>query len=339
MENRSEALYSTREFGRSLRRARHITGITQEQLADRIGVTKSYVSKLENGEMIPSSRAFEQIGTKLGDAWPGGYKCEIPSFPSDAQDTSTTTAQAEQLGFDLREEDDWVRDLLPVQTEIDLGPPPVFHWDIPQTITELSYLTHNFFRYYGKFPPTIPRRLLRDFRPPQGTWVLDNFSGSGTTLVEARCEEVPSIGVDVSPIATLAARVKTTHIDLARVAEHFNRILKILPQTDGAADRALLPPSKELDKWFEPRAAEQLLSLKRTILGLDSGPEKDFLSCAFFAIIRRVSVAYDGEVRPHVNPDKRRRDVFAAFEKKVADMMVRMARFQKESSPRTLPWC
>lgn len=238
------------------------------------------------------------------------------------------------MSFDLQETHDWVQGLLPIQTEVESGPPPVFHWDIPQTIGELSYLTHNFFRYYGKFPPTIPRRLLRDYRPPRGTWVLDNFSGSGTTLVEAKCEKVPSVGVDVSPLATLAARVKTTHVDVNILRNRFDEVLKALSSGE-ALDRTLSPSQKELDKWFNPEAAEQLLRLKQAVMGLEAGPERDFLTCAFFAIVRRVSVAYDGEVRPHVNPDKKQRDVLAAFRKKVADMMGRMARFQKESSSET----
>lgn len=289
---------------------------------------------------MPSSRVFRQLEKKLGDAWPGGYDRMLPSLPAAPLHTDVkgeTLARADQLTFDLEGANDWVENLLPVQTEIEPGPPPVSHWDIPQTIGELSYLTHNFFRYYGKFPPTIPRRLLRDYSPPRGTWVLDNFSGSGTTLVEAKCEGVPSVGVDVSPLATLAARVKTTHVDPDILGRIFNELLQGLPgeAADVAPDRTLLPPQKELDKWFKPGATEQLLRLKQAVMGLDAGPERDFLSCAFFAIVRRVSVAYDGEVRPHVNPDKKQRDVFVAFRKKVTDMMGRMARFQKESSSET----
>lgn len=323
---KSDNAYSTRDFGRSLRRARHLVGVTQEQLADRIGVTKSYVSKLENGEMVPSPRTFRQIGVRLGEAWPGRYGDSSPSLISNAQADAVADSRADQLEFDLHTGEDWVRDLLPIETRLESGPPPVFHWGIPQTISELSYLTHNFFRYYGKFPPTIPRRLLRDLRPPEGTWVLDNFSGSGTTLVEARCEGVPAIGVDVSPLATLVSRVKTTHVDLSLVGELLGSV-STAPSIGTVG--TTVPPSKELDKWFQPRAAQELLKLKRSILALEPGPEKDFLSCAFFAIIRRVSVAYDGEVRPHVNPDKKPRDVLAVFKKKVADMMTRMARFQR----------
>lgn len=34
-------------------------------------------------------------------------------------------------------------------------------WEIDQTISQLAYLTHDFFRYYGKFPPTIVSYLIK----------------------------------------------------------------------------------------------------------------------------------------------------------------------------------
>jgi len=309
------------DYGRSLRIARQGKGLTQEELATRFGVTKSYVSKIEMGAVIPSQRFYDQAQAELAGSLSALPKPEFVREP----DTSPY-----QLGFDLSDRNDWIRNLLPIQTKVSSGPPEVFRWDIPQTIKELSYLTHNFFRYYGKFPPTIPRRLLRDFRPPEGTWVLDNFSGSGTTLVEAKCEGHPSIGVDISPLATLAARVKTVHMDLPRLQETYESLIEKFEHQ--SVDESLFPPVRESNKWFRFETLEQLSRLKGTLLDLPVGPERDFLSVAFFSIIRRVSHAYDGEVRPHVNATKAPRDVLAAFKKKYADMATRMSAFHRESS-------
>lgn len=328
----TKGVRSLAEYGRSLRSARRRQGYTQQELADLIGVTKSYVSKIEKGAVIPSRRFHERVQAELWEAQPQTSYLLSPPGPEIVRESGVSPYQ---LKLDLHDHDDWVRNMLPLQTEVDPGPPPVLHWDIPQTITELSYLTHNFFRYYGKFPPTIPRRLLRDFRPPEGTWVLDNFSGSGTTLVEAACEGHPSLGVDISPLATLAARVKTFHVDLLRLQRVYELLVAALSRGPALPDAEHLPPDHELDKWFSPDAVRRLAQLKTVVLGLEAGPERDFLSLAFFSIIRRVSHAYDGEVRPHVNTTKRSRDVFAAFKKKYSDMATRMAAFQRESSPDT----
>jgi hypothetical protein len=74
---------------------------------------------------------------------------------------------------------------LPEEAVLESTPFPVVEWNISNTIPELAYLTHNYFRYYGKFPSVIPRKLLRDFGDRLGPrdFVLDNYMGSGTTLV------------------------------------------------------------------------------------------------------------------------------------------------------------
>ncbi len=38
-----------RAFGRALRQLRHDAGLTQQELADRVGIGVEYVSRLENG--------------------------------------------------------------------------------------------------------------------------------------------------------------------------------------------------------------------------------------------------------------------------------------------------
>lgn len=325
---------SLSRYGRDLRVARRRQGFTQEALANRIGVTKSYVSKAETGSIVPSRRFHEQVRIELGVDEPYAGRTNPGSLPTlpKPERVSEPHVSPYQLGLDLSDRGDWVQDLLPIQTEVSSGPPPIYHWDIPQTISELSYLTHNFFRYYGKFPPTIPRRLMRDYRPAEGTWILDNFSGSGTTLVEAACEGHPSIGIDVSPLATLAARVKTRHVDLHSLQTVYESLIATLSR-GSLPEAEHLPPDQILNKWFRPDAVKQLSQLKRALLDLEPGPERDFLSLAFFAIIRRVSHAYDGEVRPHVNVTKPQRDVFAAFKKKYVDMVARMATFKREASP------
>lgn len=74
-------------------------------------------------------------------------------------------------------------------------------------------LTHGFYRYPARFSPQLARSIIKAFTEP-GDLVLDPFCGSATTLVEAAALGRRSIGVDISPLATFLARVKTRPIEI-----------------------------------------------------------------------------------------------------------------------------
>ena len=83
------------------------------------------------------------------------------------------------------------------------------YWDVNDTISELSYLTHGYFRYYGKFPSKIGKLIMQDLDTrhlisKDRDIVLDNYAGSGTSLVEAKLKGYDSFGIDINPFAVLA---------------------------------------------------------------------------------------------------------------------------------------
>lgn len=49
-----------------LREARKEAGITQSELASRIGADKSYISKVEHGKTVPTVSSFYRIVAALG---------------------------------------------------------------------------------------------------------------------------------------------------------------------------------------------------------------------------------------------------------------------------------
>jgi len=64
---------SPRDIGATVRRARRARGITQAELADDLGITRQYLSELENGvDNLYITRLFEvldhlDITLRLGD--------------------------------------------------------------------------------------------------------------------------------------------------------------------------------------------------------------------------------------------------------------------------------
>lgn len=239
------------------------------------------------------------------------------------------------------------------------------YWDVNETISELSYLTHGYFRYYGKFPSKIGKLIMQDLDTrhlisKDRDIVLDNYAGSGTSLVEAKLKGYDSFGIDINPFAVLACKVKTRNYNMnvlntywstlqceivaynqamSRVAEPILTFASVDPTVKKAIieEKELFYASnKDAEKWFDSETVTGLALIKRLLLIRPASIEREFFELAFFAIIRRVSTAYDGEVRPHVNRKKRRRDVLDAYIKKVTEMLNQMDEWNHATSNNTI---
>jgi site-specific DNA-methyltransferase (cytosine-N4-specific) len=140
----------------------------------------------------------------------------------------------------------------------------------------------NLHPYPAKFIPDIPSAILDCLPPPPGTAVLDPFVGSGTTLVECQRRGIPSIGVDLNPIACLISRVKTSPLPQGlvsvgqQVIERKTRLVAHAPQIPN------------VDHWFSETVKERLAKLR---LAISTAPlrYRDALRLALSSIIVKVS--------------------------------------------------
>lgn len=71
---------------------------------------------------------------------------------------------------------------------------PTTVWSFPD---RGSWATHSG-KYRGNWSPYVPRNLILRYSKP-GDWILDQFMGSGTTLVEAKLLNRHAVGVDINP--------------------------------------------------------------------------------------------------------------------------------------------
>jgi hypothetical protein len=71
---------------------------------------------------------------------------------------------------------------------------------------------HDWYRFVLSYPPHLVRQLIERFHLDQTDLLLDPFCGTGTTLIEAKLQGIPSIGCDAHPLAVLVSRVKTRFV-------------------------------------------------------------------------------------------------------------------------------
>lgn len=161
-------------------------------------------------------------------------------------------------------------------------------WNFPNAGPERGL--HAIHPYPAKFIPQIPRELIRILHPGDGSAVLDPFCGSGTTLVESAAAGHPAVGVDLNPVATLIARVKTRP-PAARLAPIAAAIV-----TRARHAKASVPPIPRVDHWFEADVQRALAALVEAIGLVGDLTVSEALRVCLSSIVVRVS-NQDGDTR------------------------------------------
>ena len=172
-------------------------------------------------------------------------------------------------------------------------------------------LTNYLFKFPARFHPPVVRWALGKYGR-RGSILIDPFTGSGTTQVEALARGISSVGIDIDPVACMMADVKTSPLNprllrdtLARMKRKLGPHMKAHesqerePGSDIAQselEREILglwaPTIPNITHWFRRYVIVDLATLFWAIEDLNPGPkaERFFRACAG-SIIRPVSNA------------------------------------------------
>lgn len=184
--------------------------------------------------------------------------------------------------------------------------------DLPEKIRTKH--VHRLHPYLGKYIPQLVEIFLRKYFKP-GQTVLDPFSGSGTTLVQANELGIHSVGYDISAFNIILARAKTKTYDLKKVRGEILDILERVHQatqneaqqlslwTDGKKGRRKEKVNEYLHAWYAPAALHELITYRDLISEYD---DQDLLKVILSRAARsaRLTTHFDLDFpkKPQIEP-------------------------------------
>ena len=199
----------------------------------------------------------------------------------------------------------------------------------------LSTNIHRWFRLTPSFGPDLVREMLNRLHAAPGDYILDPFSGAGTTGIECSLEGFDSLGFEINPLLHFVGRISTSWgLDPDTLKAHLVKIeksfaaLKPLVRFDELARHDLhIPPIHNPTRWWRPDVLTDILIIKRAITNCEDVRVRDFFRlCLAGVLVPDLTNITLGRLQLHfIDRSKDKIDAMASFSKHAESMIGDMA--------------
>jgi DNA modification methylase/DNA-binding XRE family transcriptional regulator len=219
-----------------VQQGRAARGLSLSHLAQRLGFTKSYMSRLESGDRAPTAEHVRSIATLLdlpaellalaAGRLPADVAEEVARHPAEITAAVRQRGEGPVVAFP-----ESVSSLAASLVEESLRRPAPergpFTGEVRAGKNTTSYRAHS---YHTKVPPEAIATLIQHYTSP-GALVLDPFCGSGMTGVAALQTGRHALLSDLSPAAVHIARNYTTACDPVALRAAIHRVAGVCEPT------------------------------------------------------------------------------------------------------------
>lgn len=227
--------------------------------------------------------------------------------------------------------------------------------NLKNDVKALDAPVHRWWRFVLAFPPQLVSQYLDEFGCAGSDCVVfDPFSGTGTTLVEAKRRGCRALGMEALDFCYLASKVKTTwDLPLRRLQDTAKSLLEgigtefarygffysgrsLFQEYENDAEPIVCPLTLPADQakllgkgYVSARPLQKLLVIQKHVLALPPGPVADFFKLALGSVaIPASNVGFGPEIyRKKAKEDE---DVWALYSDQVEMMLADLAEVQRQ---------
>jgi hypothetical protein len=152
---------------------------------------------------------------------------------------------------------------------------------------------HRWFRLTPSFGPDLVHQMLNGLNTGSQDYILDPFSGAGTTGIECRLEGLDFVGFEINPLLHFVGRVSTNwelefHVlehELERICSEFMLTRPLVDFHNLQQHGLRIPPIHNPTRWWRPDVLTDMLVIKRSIMECPLEPVRDFFRLCLAGVL------------------------------------------------------